>query len=542
MSDPGALPARTTVLIVGGGPVGLSMALLLGRFGIDCVLVERHSSTTRHPKSRGCNPRTMELFRQWGIEERIRARTVPRSASGIIAESVAGREYARAFPEPDTGQTPALMSRATQDVVEEELLRELSDAKQAKVRHQVEFVSYQQADGGVRVALRDTAEGRPCELRARYLIAADGANSTIRLQAGVEMEGPETLGVFSNDYWHADLSSVPKINETTAFHIAPRDPAGSTSLLFTPDASGRLLSWTQIGITSDERPVPWTDDQTREIIRRQVGLPRLEVELRGRSIWRLSKQVATRFRAGPVFMVGDAAHRFPPTGGFGMNTGIQDAHNLAWKLALVARGLAGDALLDSYEAERRPVAQSNAEWSAGNAPRTFTHIAQAARSGNADRLAFWVKDYENHTHQIGRALGFSYDEGALISDGTAPGPFSSRVYTPSDRPGSRFPHVWLDLSRRHSTLDWFDTSFVLVAGPLGADWIEAGAKVGDQLGLPLGRQVLPATSESDGIMMGLRGAVLVRPDGHVAWRMPWLADDPATELGQALTSLTFRAA
>jgi 2-polyprenyl-6-methoxyphenol hydroxylase-like FAD-dependent oxidoreductase len=527
----------TSVVIVGGGPVGLSMALLLDRFEIDCVLLERHPGTTVHPKSRGCGERTMELFRQWGIEDAVRARTVPRKVHSIIAESVSGREYARIPKQLDPEQGPASGCNATQDVVEEELHRALSGVSHAQVRFSTEFVSFEETESGVTIAFRPAAGGDTQRITARYLIAADGAGSRIRDQAEIAMAGPDVMAVMSNDYWHADLSRYPSVAETTVYSLIPRSPGLPPSQLFTPDAEGRLLTWTQMRTDLHGRECPRSDQETIELIRGQVGDPDLAVELRGSSVWRMSKQVAESYRRNRVFLVGDAAHRFPPTGGMGMNTGIQDAHNLAWKLAFVISGRSHESLLDTYEVERRPVAQSNADWSAGNAPRVMLHIVEAAQSSDADRLAFWVQDVENHTHKAGRTLGYVYQTGAVISDGTTPPEFSSRTYTPTDYPGARFPHLWVDPSFLHSTLDWFDTEMTLVAGPAGGEWLEAGLKVAEKLKLPLDIRSLRNAHPADGVHFGARGAVLVRPDGHVAWRMPWQPSDPETELADALGRL-----
>ncbi|HXM14104.1 MAG TPA: FAD-dependent monooxygenase, partial [Candidatus Eremiobacteraceae bacterium] len=259
-------------------------------------------------------------------------------------------------------------------------------------------------------------------------------------------------------------------------------------------------------------------------------------ELINRSVWRMSRQVATEFKRGRVFLVGDSAHRFPPTGGFGLNTGVQDAHNLAWKIAFVLSGWASERLLDSYSTERKPVAESNADFSLGNSFR-FPLVAEAIRSGNPDQIAFRINDVDNHLHSIGQGLGFTYESGAVIADDTAPPARDTRHYRPSDRPGSRFPHIWLDLTRRSSTLDWFDKQFALVTGPMGGDWLEAGKRVSAKTRLPLQMQTLPTANPDDGFMLGLRGAVLVRPDGHVAWRMPWPPADPDRELAQALSAL-----
>jgi hypothetical protein len=250
----------------------------------------------------------------------------------------------------------------------------------------------------------------------------------------------------------------------------------------------------------------------------------------------MSAQVAQSYRQGRVFLAGDAAHRFPPTGGLGMNTGIQDAHNLAWKLALALRGQVGDGLLDSYETERRPVAVSNTDWSVGNNAR-MAELFAAIRDGNEDRIGFWLDDMANHYHFAGRSLGFSYPAGAVIPDASTAEQLDSRFYRPTDRPGARYPHVWLDRDYRHSTLDWFERRFVLVTGPLGDAWRDAAATAGARLGLDLDLRRLPEPGHGRGVHTGPRGAALVRPDGHVAWRLPWLPRDPATELHDALTTV-----
>jgi putative polyketide hydroxylase/tetracenomycin A2 monooxygenase-dioxygenase len=219
-----------------------------------------------------------------------------------------------------------------------------------------------------------------------------------------------------------------------------------------------------------------------------------------------------------------------------MNTGIQDAHNLAWKLALVLKGHASDRLLDTYTSERRPVARSNAHFSYGNHLR-FDALEEAVRANNQDQIQFWMDDMDNHIQSIGQSLGVTYEDGAVIPDATiAPAP-NARYYTPSDRAGARFPHLWLDPARKNSTLDWFDQDFVVVTGPQGCEWLEAGREVSGKTGIPLGLKKLPRSDARDGIQIGQRGIALVRPDGHVAWRMPWVPADPAKALAGALTAL-----
>jgi len=531
-------PRRTSIMIVGGGPVGLAMGLLLDRFGIDAIIVEKSPTTTDHPKSRGCWVRTMEIFRQWGIEQAIRDRGLQDSSDMFVqVESIAGREISRSRPEPNLGQTPAWKSLVAQDAVEEEIYKVIEHSNLVQVHFSTEFVGFEEVEDGVICEIRSVETGRSERWHARYLLACDGAGSQTRRRAEIDMVGPATLAVMLNEYWRGDLSRFPITREAAGYQVYSDQPGMPRRAgILNTNGRDRWLSVIQSGEEKDERPRPWTDAETIEIIRTHAGVPDLDVTLLNRSIWRMSKQVAAQFRKGRVFVVGDAAHRFPPTGGFGLNSGVQDAHNLAWKLAYVLRGAASERLLESYDVERRPVAQSNADFSYGNMIR-FRRLDEAVRSGNEDRIRFWVNDLDNHLHSIGQALGFSYEEGAVIPDGTPRGGHLTRTYFPSDRPGGRFPHLWLDMARKRSTLDWFDKEFTVVTGPQGGDWLEAGRAVSDRLGIPLNLQQLPNVHQSDGIQMDLRGAALVRPDGHVAWRMPYIPQDPVRELAGALHSV-----
>jgi 2-polyprenyl-6-methoxyphenol hydroxylase-like FAD-dependent oxidoreductase len=531
---------KVQVLVVGGGPVGLAMALLLDRFGISYAVLERGASVTDHPKARGVDIRSMELFRQWGVEDKIKARGLAPGADVFaVVDTISGYEYGRTNAELNLGQSPSWRCMVSQDVVEEELFDVVRRSEVGRVHYNTEFESFEDAVQGVRATSRDLKTGNVQQWSADYLVGADGAASGVRRQAGIEMRGPATLAVMANEYWMADLSGLPRIDATAAYRILPTLPGEAIWTVLNTNGRDRWLSAGQVGTERDERELPRTDAEVVALARRQTGLPNLEVKVINRSIWRLSRQVAATFRQGRMFLIGDAAHRFPPNGGFGMNSGIQDAHNLAWKLKLVLAGQAGAGLLDSYDMERRPVAESNADFSLGN-QRRFVQTDIALRSGNRDQIDFWIRDTDNHLHSSGQSLGFGYEEGAVVPDGTVRQPLQSRWYQPSDRPGGRFPHRWLDLARTQTTLDWFDRDFVLVAGPKADAWLEAARAVGRKLGITLQTQQLDTLDEQRGLALGLRGAVLVRPDGHVAWRMPWLPTDPVAELGNTLGKLLAR--
>jgi hypothetical protein len=310
------------------------------------------------------------------------------------------------------------------------------------------------------------------------------------------------------------------------------------------DARGRWLS--QIAYDgSSESFAAYDNRRCTEWLRAAVGDPSLTPEILSIGTWTMNALVAQRLVQGRVFLVGDAAHQLPPTGGFGMNTGIQTAHNLVWKLALVLSGAAGPSLLDTFDQERRPVGRFNADRSFENS--LMVQRINAAASGELPALspAEAVEASRRYGNFLGMELGFHYDSAAVISDGTDPPQVADPVidYVPCARPGHRAPHVRLEREGgRASTLDFFGPGFTLLAGSRGQPWIAPAQQASQRFGVRLDAYSIGASDgwiDTDGIFephygIDATGAVLVRPDGHVAFRMPQVPSDPVHELTEAL--------
>ncbi|MFD8818471.1 FAD-dependent oxidoreductase, partial [Streptomyces sp. NPDC059627] len=351
---------QVPVLVVGGSLVGLSMSLFLGRLGVRHMLVERHSGTSIHPRGRGNNVRTMELFRRAGIEPDIKA------AASLLADNhgilqtptLVGDAGEWLFKEIDPGGglakfSPTGWCLCSQNDLEP-VLRQAAESLTGELRYFHEMESFEQGPEGVTAYVRDRDSDRMYTVRADYLVAADGPRSPVRGRLGIGQTGPGDL--FAN----VSITFRSKLLQNTV-----GDRRFICCYLTDPEADGALLP-----VDNKERWVfhaPWhpergetldefTEERLTRHIRRAVGVPDLDVEITGRASWRAAERVAERYSSGRVFLAGDSAHEMSPTGAFGSNTGIQDAHNLAWKLAAVLDGWAGAGLLDSYDAERRPVA------------------------------------------------------------------------------------------------------------------------------------------------------------------------------------------
>ncbi|MFJ3535584.1 FAD-dependent oxidoreductase [Streptomyces sp. NPDC090109] len=540
----GEVVHRTSVLIVGGSLVGLSASLFLGRLGVPHVLVERHAGTSIHPRGRGNNVRTMELFRGAGVRPRIRdAASVLAGNNGILqAPSLTGDAGEWLFREIDPGGglarfSPAEWCLCSQNDLEP-VLRESALELGGDLRYATELMSFEQDADGVTARVKSRETGEHTTFRADYLVAADGPRSPVRERLGIGQNGPGDL--FHNVSVTFTSRNLADVVGDRRFIVCYLTDPGADGALLPVDNRERWVFHAPWHPERGETLEEFTDERCREQIRRAVGVPDLDVEITGRTPWHAAERTAERYAEGRVFLAGDSAHEMPPTGAFGSNTGIQDAHNLAWKLSAVLDGWAGPGLLASYDAERRPVAEAT---SARASSRSVEHshpgyapdpgVGPAGRKGGI----------------LNVVLGYRYPRGAVLgADGTLPVlPEGLRL---TGEPGTRSPHLWLDRSGdRISALDLYERFPVLLssAGGTGA-WHTAAARVAERLSVPLDSYRIgegpdadlvpePGTdwAELHGVAEG--GAVLVRPDGFVAWRSEEAVEDPEAALRAALTAL-----
>jgi putative polyketide hydroxylase len=550
---------RVPVLIVGGGPVGLATALELARHGVRALLLERHATTTWHPKARNLNTRTMEIARGWGpaVHDGLIAVNLPPGWTDqiVYTRTLAGEELGRmptkGFAGPGSAISPEVPVLSSQDIIEP-ILRQGAEATggvELRFGHEAGHVGQGagQDDERVVVSVTERASGRSYQVQADYLIAADGASSPLRAQLGIEMEGLRNIGHFVNVYYRADFDRWVAHRPAILYWVVSNVVRG----VFQPlDARGRWLS--QIAYDgSSESFAAYDAIRCTQWLRAAVGDPSIEPEILSIATWTMNALVAEHLRRGRVFLVGDAAHQLPPTGGFGVNTGIQTAHNLVWKLALVIGGAAGPALLDTFETERRPVGRYNADRSFENSLLVQQINAAAAAELPALTPAQAVEASRRYGNFAGMEFGYHYDSAAVIADDTEPPAVADPVieYVACGRPGHRAPHLRIARDGRSgSALDLFGPGFTLLAGSNGSAWIDAVAEVVRRLRVGLQAYAIGSGGgwqDSDGVFasrygIDANGAVLVRPDGHVAWRMPQAAAEPAKLLATALAHILAR--
>ena len=532
------------VLIIGGGPVGLSMALALARQNVHSLVIERNSGPIEHPRARGVSMRTMELFRQWGNIDELLSYEFPKEAIRFIwAQSLQGDEVTRVEIKDQHlySHGPLGASFVTQDCVESYLRDTLQRYQEAKIQHSTEAISFEENESGITVRLLDLANNHEELVYAHYLIAADGAHSSIRKQLNINMDGPDNLGRFCNVYCEFDIAKWTGNRPSLGYFFT--DPKLSNRSLLTAYGKNRWI--VGMRFTAEDAKENFTDEYCLKEIKRVLAIPDLAIKIINKSFWTMAAQIATSYRHGNIFLIGDAAHRLPPTGGLGMNTGIQDAHNLAWKLAFVLKHAIPDQLLDTYYDERAPIAKQNIQWSMENAKR-FIDIGEAINSGDTQTLKIKLDEQQEHLNYEGLDLGFIYHSKAVLSENDQTISVSPSEYIPTAIPGSRAPHVELITDDKIiSTLDLFEKNLVLLIGAEGEAWREAVSQLPQALSSLLTAYRIADNGDlidhnnlwCNAYGITKSGAVIVRPDGHVAWRSKLMIDNPKVELEKSLNSI-----
>ncbi|MEN9505124.1 MAG: 2,4-dichlorophenol 6-monooxygenase [Actinomycetota bacterium] len=537
--------ADTPYLIVGAGPVGLTAARLLANAGRRCVIVERRDGPQRNPAAHVVNARTLEIFRQAGVDmASIAAISQSPDDAGHVnfLTRLNGRLIGR-LPFERQGDdclahTPLPLRNISQHRLEPLLSAEVGALAEVDLRYRSEWVSGSQTDDGVTSVIRDLRTGEETAITSRYVFAADGAGSDIRRWLGIEMIGPAGIQSFVTIHVRANLR-----------HLVEHRP-GVLHFVMDPETPGTFVAhdvdhdW--VFMTAFDPMTESADDYGPErcarIVMAAIGDDQTAIEVIGSGTWHMTAQVAESMRDRRVFLMGDAAHRFPPTGGMGLNTGVADAHNLIWKVLAVEDGWASASLLESYEAERRPIAEINCHQSLSNAFKMVL-LAQALdlRPGSssadleavladptrAESIAAAVNEQAAHFDMLGLQIGYVYGD-TTDQRGRDPGEF-----TPTAVVGSRVPHGWLGDGR--STLDLVEASTFTLLTCGGHDtWHDAVS----QLEIPvrhvaLGADVSVEASWADQCGLGPDGALLVRPDQHIAWRSAAIVPDAVDDLVRA---------
>ncbi|MCZ4611891.1 FAD-dependent monooxygenase [Streptomyces sp. Lzd4kr] len=517
------LPSRVSVLIVGGGLSGLTLSVFLAAHGIDSLVVEKRPSASPRPRSRLLTARSTELMRSVGLEEAIRSASS--SPADVVVNSLSDEDYhpVRGGVDETLQISPVGVRVCDQPIVEKLLLgraRQLG----ADVRFGWKQLHFTQDGDGVSVTMQQVETGSTTTVRCEYLVAADGAGSRIRGTLGIGRQGLRSQRTIVSGLFKADLSPVLRERRITGARFS-----GSTTRLFARGAQD-AGTW-EVGFAYDER-LPGEEltqldalhDRIDARVHHITGLDH-RIEIQDVTRWKISALIADQFHKDRVFLIGDAAHTTPPIGGFGGNTGIQDAHNLAWKIAATLTGAAAERLLDSYNAERRPVAQ-------------FTN-------GKVTRFAQRRPDGAEYARI---QLGYGYPSLADVQNL----PDSENPFRPSGRPGFRAPHIVLyQHGKQISSLDLFNLGFTLLTGSEGAEWLKIANRAASEVGISLSAYLLssngsvgslrdPQSAFLDAFQIGPSGAVVIRPDGFIGWREEIIGLSSPAKLRHALLRLVGR--
>jgi len=532
------------VVIVGGGPCGLTLAIELGRRGISTILLEERTDPSRFPSANATQARTMEHYRRLGFAEKIRAEGLPPDYPTDIAYftrytkhelarfSLPSARAARDMVKTLSGSWSAaeLPHRVSQIFVEGVLRAEAAACPTVSLRPGWRMTAIRDSGKGVEVDAESRDNGQRLTLHAAYAVAADGGGSPTRKMLGINYTGES--GVV-RDFMGGRMFAI-HFRSPELYNVLPHPRAwmywavNRERRAFMAAVNGRdeFTFHTQIkpGVRSEDI----SDTQAIAMLHEAFAAP-LNIEIIGRSTWNAGYTlVAEKFQRGRILLGGDAVHLFTPTGGLGYNTAVEDAVNLGWKLSAVLKGWGGDSLLDSYETERQMIARRNTAYARGFADSVGLfalppELEEASSAGEAARKV--TGDHFNHHARFefnipGITFGGRYDGSpVIVPDGTVPPPDSPNAYVPTACPGGRAPHLWLDDGRSlYDALGFEFTLLVLDGTSTGADQFQAAA---DALKIPLSVEPVAAEGARD-----LYGAdlALVRPDQIVAWRGNTSAD------------------
>ncbi len=547
------------IVIVGGGPAGLACGIYLSMQGVPSIIVERRTDVNPHPRAHWLNTRTVELFHQLGIYDEVCEEALPLKYMHFELTAMIG-----GMSMDDRKRiAPVLATSVAQDVAEHAMLRKLADLGDlCTLRRGLAYVGVEQDADGATVTVRH-ADGHEERIAASYVIAADGAHSPVRNALGIAMIGDPAVDSILNIYFHADIlrpGSLPSVG------VQSEDDVIKGAFI---NMDGKIRYTFQYMLEPGENPDDFDPERCEAMIRAASKMPAdRPVEVKSIKPWTMSAHVAERFGEGRIFLVGDAAHAFPPSGGFGMNSAVVDAHNLSWKLALAWRGLAGPDLLASYEHERQPIAFFNTAQSFRNsqtinlrgqdipiniAPEVLADInARSTRSLESQLPALVPKSDEwelmgmlEHGSSMGQEIGYSYlDSPVVARDGREEVVLKVIEFRAHGTPGARAPHFWLThKGKRISSIELFTDHFVLLTGPQGHAWQTAAAAIDGPVGLECIRvgdddHVVEDADFAALVGIDADGAVLVRPDGHIAFRAQNANGDLVAALRSALATAT----
>ncbi|QBR03760.1 FAD-dependent monooxygenase [Paraburkholderia pallida] len=547
------------VVIAGAGPVGLMLSILLSRQGIRNIIFEKREQINTMPRARGINVRSVEILTQLDLGEELRRGSLPPTWARqfVYTETMAGELIGimpgNMGPGMAADHSACEYRVAAQDRLDPMLYAKARSFKECTIHFNHEVVDYVDNGSAVTVRIADRSapqEVAPLGIRAQYLIAADGGKSSLRWSAQIGDAYNATYRSFVAARFHGDLSAYSNGREGALIWTLAPDAAG----VFHPlDGADNWSVQIQYDPNS-ENPDEWTSEHVIQRIRRMVGVPDeadLDIELVKYYKYTLTVSVADTFRKGRLLLAGDAAHRTLPHGGWGLNTGIHTAHNLAWKLGAVLRGVAPDALLDTYNNERREAALRNCEFAKVNAGYIEKMMRALRESSSVEERRRIVASSKQYGNWIGLDLGIHYEgtegPGAFVPDNVSPPPVSNAVieYVPHAKPGWRAPHFWARTAignHRISAVSLFDQDFVLLTGADGHAWISAAGELNkghkpriQPLRVAADGDLVPeAVSFGDLYGVGPTGAVLVRPDGHVAYRAASATQDVLQDLRTAL--------